>query len=122
LRLGFVVAFLFAHGFFVGVSSWSFGGIQMIIAISIAVGVAVGWLLYRVLFYDLADFFDGFMKLSTVFLVRRRRWPFAPRSKVPTPEDFEDDSWSSGIRFFFFLAGSVGSGYFTYSELQRHFG
>ena len=94
----------------------------MIIAVSIVVGVGVGWLLYRVLFYDLADFMDGVVRFFTVFLVRRRRWPFGPRSKLPTPEDFEDDSWSSGIRFFFFLALSVGSGYFTYTELQRHFG
>src|SRR5438876_11037329 len=100
----------------------SFGGTQMIIAVSIVVGVGVGWLLYRVLFYDLADFMDGVVRLSTVFLVRRRRWPFAPRSKPPTAKDLEDDSWSSGIRFFFFLVLSAGSGYLTYSELQQYFG
>ena len=60
--------------------------------------VARLWLLYKVLFYDLADFMDGFVRLFTVFRVRRRRWPFAPRSKLPTPEDFEDDSWSSGSK------------------------
>ena len=94
----------------------------MTIAVSIVVGVGVGWVLYRILFYDLADFMDGFVRFFTIFLVRRRRWPFAPRSKLPTPEDFEDNSWSSGIRFFFFMALSVGSAYFTYSQLQRHFG
>ena len=99
-----------------------FGNSPMIVTASIVVGVLVAWLLYRVLFYDLADFLDGFIRLFTVFLVRTRRWPFAPRSKPPTPEDFEDNSWSSGIRFFFFLALSVSSGYFTYSELHKHFG
>jgi hypothetical protein len=93
----------------------------MIIASSIAVGILVGWLSYRILFYDLGDFMDGFVTCMTVFLVRRARWPFAPREKPPTPEDFEDDSRTSGFRFFFFLILSVGCGYSTYSQLHRYF-
>ena len=79
----------------------------MIIALSILVSAGVGWLLYRALFYDLADFMDGVVRLCKIFLVPRRRWPFAPRSKPPTAEDLEDGSWSSGIRFFFFLVLSA---------------
>jgi len=94
----------------------------MIIIASVAVGVLVSWLAYRILFYNFADLADGFIRLSTVFLVRRRRWPFSPRSKSPPPEDFEDERWSSGLRFFVFLGVSIGSGCFTYSELQKHFG
>jgi hypothetical protein len=101
---------------------FTFGSSTMIIIASIAVGVLVAWLLYRVPFYDLADFTDGVTNLFTFFLVPRRRWPFAPRSKPPTPEDFEDESWSSGIRCFFLLAFSVGSRYFTYGGLHRHLG
>jgi len=94
----------------------------MIIAISTVVGLGVGCLLYRVLFYDSADFVDGFVRLSTAFFFGRRGWPFAPRRKPPTAQDFEDDGWSSGIRFFFFLVLSAASAYFAYSELQTHFG
>jgi hypothetical protein len=94
----------------------------MIIAVSIVVGVLVGWLLYRALFYDLADFMDGFVRLFTLFLVERRQWPFAPWNKPTAPEDFEDEGWSSGIRFFVLLALSAGSAYCAYSILNKHFG
>jgi len=93
----------------------------MIMALSILAGLGVGCLSYRVLFYDLADFMDGFVTLSTVFFFQRR-WPFARRNKGPTAEDFEDGDWSSGIRFLCFLVLTFGSGYFAYSELQKHFG
>ena len=93
----------------------------MMIAGSILVGIFVSGVLYRVLFYDLADFMDGLIKLLTVFLVKRRQWPFAPWQKPIRPEDFEDEGWSSGIRFFSFLALSLGSAYYTYGALHKYF-
>jgi len=82
------------------------------IVLSIAVGLGAAGILYRVLFYDFSDFLEGCGK----FLSRRSRW------QSYTPKYFEDEGWSSGIRFFIFLALSCGSGYLTYYELHKHFG
>ena len=94
----------------------------MIIAVSIVVGVLVTGLLYRTLFYDVADFLDGLITLFTIFLMEKRRWPFAPRHSSPTPEDFQDEGWSSGIRFLVLLALAAGSGYLVYIALHKYFG
>ena len=93
-----------------------------VIVVSIAIGVLVAWLLYRVLFYDFADLRDGCVKFFTFFLRGKRRGLFSRQIKPPTPEDFEDESWFSGVRFFLLLAFSIGSACLTYSGLHRHFG
>ena len=68
---------------------------------------------YRIFFYDFSDFMEG----CTRFFSRRRRgW------ETPPAEYFEDSSWSSGFRFFIFLAFSVGSGYLAYHGLLKIFG
>ncbi len=94
----------------------------MIIALSIISGALAAWLAYRVLFYDSGDFFDGCCKF-TFGLLRSRRRGIWQRSDPPlSPEQFEDEGWSSGIRFLLFVAVAVGCGYFAYHELQKHFG
>jgi len=93
----------------------------MIITCSIVVGILVTWLAYRILFYDSSDFWDGCGKLTQgLFRRRRRYWPKDALPPLAGPEDFEAESWSSGIRFFLFLAVSIGSGCLTYYELHRH--
>jgi len=91
----------------------------MIIAFSIVAGVLAAWLSYRILFYDSGDFWQGFDKFTAS---RRRRWIWQRGDPPPPPEDFEDEGWSSGIRFFLFLAVSFSSGYFAYYQLHKYFG
>jgi hypothetical protein len=91
----------------------------MIIAFSILVGVVAAWLAYHVLFYDFNDFCQGFGKFTAR---RRRRAMWQHSDPPPPPEHFEEEGWSSGIRFFLFLVVSIGCGYFAYYELQKHFG
>ncbi len=90
----------------------------MILVASILVGVLAAYVAYRMLFYDLNDFGDGFIAFFTTFL--RRRWPYRP-TKPPAPEDFEDERWSSGLRFGLFLAVVVGAGVLTYNRLHKYF-
>jgi hypothetical protein len=85
------------------------------------VGVLVALLGYRILFYDLSDFWDGCRKFASLF-ARRQRWFPGRDPSHPPPEYFEDEGWSSGIRFALFLALSIGSGYLLYHELHKHFG
>jgi hypothetical protein len=94
----------------------------MFIVLSIAVGILVAWLSYRILFYDVGDFLEGCGKFTRGLMVflfargyRHRRIP------PPSAEDLEDEGWSSGIRFFLFLALSCGCGYFTYYEFHKLF-
>ncbi len=93
----------------------------MIIAISILVGLLTAWLSYRILFYDSGDFWDGCYKFTDLFK-RHPRWIWQRDTPPPPPEYFEDDSWSSGIRFFAFVALSSGVGYLAYWQLHKHFG
>ena len=95
--------------------------IRMIIAFSILAGILAAWVAYRILFYDAGDFWEGFDKFITG-LGRRGNWKWPRNDPPPTPEQFEDESWSSGIRFFLFVAVSFGSGYFAYYQLHKHFG
>jgi hypothetical protein len=76
-------------------------------------GVLVACVAYRILFYDFGDFMRGCGK----FLSRGRRW----RGMSP-PDDFEDEGWSNGIRFFLFLGLSAGGGYAAYCGLHKIFG
>lgn len=95
----------------------------MTVTCSILVAALVACLAYRILFYDSGDFWDGCAKFGTLFFRRRRRyWPSEALPPPAKPEDFEDESWSSGIRFLVFLAASLGSGYFAYQELHKHLG
>jgi hypothetical protein len=88
----------------------------MILTLSIVAGVLAVCVAYRFLFYGFGDFLDGFCR----FLCLRRS---TNRYRhTPPPEYFEDDSWSSGLRFFLFLALSAGVGYFAYYVLEKGFG
>jgi len=94
----------------------------MIITLSIAVGALAAYLGYRMLFYDASDFWEGcgkfvccFSKMKRGLWSRQGPWP-------PPPEYFEDEGWSSGIRFALFLTLSLGSGFLVYHELHKHFG
>jgi len=93
----------------------------MIITLSMVVGALAAGLAYRLLFYDFGDFWNGCGKFSSLF-TRRRGWLRRQNNLHPPPEYFDDDSWSSGIRFCLFLALSFGGGYFIYYELHKHFG
>ena len=93
----------------------------MIVALSILVGILAAGISYRILFYDFSDFWDGCGKFTGLFVRRRWIWP-RRNSWPPPPEYFEDEGWSSGIRFTLFLALSIGSGYLIYYELHKHFG
>jgi len=95
---------------------------RMIISASIVICILAGWVSYRVLFYDSDDFWEGCGKFTGGLLRSRRRWIWQKSEPPPPPEFFEDESWSSGIRFFLFLAVSFGSGYFTYYQLQKYLG
>jgi hypothetical protein len=93
----------------------------MIIAISIVAGVIASLLSYRVLFYDSDDFWDECGKCTVGLLTRppRRMW----RGPDPLPpEHFEDESWSSGVRFLLFVVASAGLAYLAYYQLHKHFG
>ena len=90
---------------------------RMIIALSIVAGVLAAWLSYRILFYDSDDFCEGVVKCLGKSRGRRMISP-----KDPTPESFEDESWSSGFRFLLFVAVTLGSGCFAYYQLLKHFG
>jgi hypothetical protein len=94
----------------------------MITAFSIVVGILAAFFAYRILFYDFSDFGDGIRKFVSLF-TRKHRWlRFGHDPLHPPPEYFEDESWSSGIRFALFLVLSIGSGYSFYHELHKHFG
>ncbi len=93
----------------------------MIVVLSIVAGLAAAFIAYRVLFYDSGDFWDGFVRFATCFLYRRSSWIWQRNSQQPRPENFEDDSWSSGIRFGIFVLLAVGSGVLLYHELVAHF-
>ena len=95
----------------------SLGCKLMIIALSIAVGLGAAYILCRVLFYDFSDFFEGCGKFLEK-LVRGGRGPSRPL----TPEYFEDEGWSNGIRFFLYLAFSCGGACLTYYALRKYFG
>ena len=90
---------------------------SMIIAATIAIGMLVAWIAYRMLFYDFSDFMEGFGR----FLTRRGPWPFPPSEQPPNPEDFEDEGWSSTFRLLVLVAVSVGCAYLTYSQLHKYF-
>lgn len=94
----------------------------MHIAFSIVAGVLAAWLSYRVLFYDSSDFWDGCGKFTAGLLRRRRRWIWQRDEPPPSPGSFEDESWSSGIRFLLFVAATFGCGYFAYHQLHKYFG
>jgi hypothetical protein len=81
---------------------------SMTIAVSIAVGVALGCLMYWLLFHDVGDFIDG--AFGVLF-----------RPKPVREEDFEDGC-PAGLRFFFFLVVSVGGAYLVFHLLEKHFG
>jgi hypothetical protein len=89
----------------------------MITTLSILAGLLAACVLYRVLFYDFSDFWQGSGKFMSLFRGRRSR----PAPPLP-PEYFEDEGWSSGLRFFLFVAASFGGGYLVYYELQKHIG
>src|SRR4051812_27156973 len=97
---------------------------MLIIAASIIAGGLAAWLLYYVLFYDLEDFLGGFGKFLKKLMHRRRRHTIFQRTDLTpaNPADFEEESWSSGIRFLIFLALSIWAGYLTYSGLHKLFG
>lgn len=86
----------------------------MIIAISIAVALVVACISYYALFKDFDDFCEG---LGRFFSSERggmwRAWA----------QDADGgQSWASGIRFKFFALSAIGSGFFAYYELHKHFG
>lgn len=93
----------------------------MIVAISMATGIVVAWVAYRVLFYDSSDFWDGFSRFASWFGRRRCRWIWQKGDPPPPPEYFEDESWSSGLRFLVFVAASFGCAWFAYHYLHQHF-
>lgn len=89
----------------------------MILAASIAVALGVGWLAYRVLFYDVGDFLDGVDQMTR----GKHRFLYDPRRKPVTPKDCEDDSRTSGFRVVVLLVLSVGSGYSAFVQLHKFF-
>lgn len=93
----------------------------MILAASIVAALCVAYIAYRMLFYDWADFWDGCFFISRC-IGKRGSKPWPKGGKAPAPEDLEDDSWYSGLRLVLFLALSIGTGYYVYSQLQKHFG
>ena len=91
----------------------------MILFGSIAAGLCVAYVAYRMLFYDASDFWDGVFFFSRSF--KRGVWrppPLLKGDNIPTAEDL---FWSA-VRFVLFLAVSIGTGYYVYSQLQKHFG
>jgi hypothetical protein len=89
----------------------------MIIALSILTGLLGAWICYRVLFYDSNDFRDGLDRLGK----EEDQWIWRRNRTQQRSEDFEDESWSSGIRAFVFLAVSIGCGMLTYYGLHSFF-
>jgi len=73
---------------------------------------------YRILFFDSSDFWEGCGKFTAGLLRNRRRWIWQRSEPLPPPEHFENEGWSSGIRFFLFVLVSVGSAYGVYHELS----
>lgn len=98
----------------------------MILTGSIIAALAAAYIAYRILFYDSSDFWDGFFFISKCFSRGRRfspgRYKWPKGGNRPAPEDLEDDSWSSALRFLLFLAVTIATGHYIYSELQKHFG
>lgn len=94
----------------------------MIITLSILTGLLAAGLWYRVLFYDSNDFWNGCGKFTANLLRNRRRGIWQPPAPPSAPEYFEDEGWSSGLRFLLFVAASFGCGYLAYYELHKHFG
>ena len=94
---------------------------RMILAISIATGILAACFAYRILFYDSSDFWDGFIRFASCFARRRSRGIWQKGSPPPPPEYFEDESWSSGLRFFAFVVASCGSVWLAYHYLHKHF-
>ena len=84
-------------------------GCQMIIAISIAVTLVVGYISYRIIFTGFADFREGFDRFFNADNRNRTTlWSF----------DYTDDqNWSSGIRFFIFILFPLAAGVLTYLKL-----
>jgi hypothetical protein len=89
----------------------------MIITLTILASVIGGWVSYRLLFYDSSDFQEGLERLDK----DEDDWIWPRIKSQHSPEDFEDESWSSGIRAFIFLAVSIGCGILTYYGLNRLF-
>jgi hypothetical protein len=94
----------------------------MTIAFSVVAGILAAWLSYRVLFYDSNDFWEGCDKFTAGLLRSRHRWIWQRGEPTSPPDHFENESWSGGIRFFLFVAVSLGRGYLAYYQLHKHFG
>ena len=83
----------------------------MIIAASIAVGIGLALLMYRLLFDDFGELIH-----ASGLVISQRGWPLPPQ------EDIEDDGWTIGFRFYLFLAVSVGGAFAAFFFLEKHFG
>lgn len=92
----------------------------MILTLSILAGLLSACLWYHVLFYDSSDFRQGCGKFAAGLGKRRQKAIWEQTDFQPTPERFEDEGWSGGIRFLVFLAASFGCGYLVYYELHKH--
>jgi hypothetical protein len=93
----------------------------VILAASSIAALCVAYIAYRLLFYDRSDFWDGLLFITRTFH-RRHLKPWPKGGASPAPEDLEDDSWYSALRFVAFIAVSIGTGYYVYGELQKYFG
>lgn len=90
----------------------------MILFGSIAAGLYVAYVAYRMLFYDASDFWDGMFFFAKM---RRRGGPPEPLLVGENLPTIEDLFWS-GVRLVVFLAVSIAAGHWVYSQLQKHFG
>lgn len=97
---------------------------MIFVVLSIIAGGLAAWVLYYVLFYDREDFLEGLGKF-TKWLIYSRRRTIVHRiihRNEPTPAnpaDFEDEGWSSGIRFLLFLGLSIWAGFLTHNGLHK---
>ena len=82
----------------------------MIIAASIAVGIGLALLMYRLLFDDFGEFIH-----AVDLVISQRGWP------LPRQEDIEDDGWTIGFRFYLFMIVSVGGAFVAFHLLEKHF-
>jgi hypothetical protein len=82
----------------------------MIIAISVAVTLVMGFISYHVLFNGFSDFCEG---LDKFFHLNER----GECSWLDWLDYTDGQSWSSGIRFFIFALVPPAVGFLTYAKL-----